>query len=52
MRDSLEKAVERQLIATLNREGFQLEQLTSGLTYPKTIVNAVNAKNKARRMAC
>ncbi len=47
MRDSLEKAVEKQLVATLNREGFQLEQLTSGLTYPKTIVDAVNAKNKA-----
>lgn len=47
MRDSLEKAVEKQLVATLNREGFQLEQLTSGLTYPSTIVEAVNAKNKA-----
>lgn len=47
MRDSLEKAVERQLVATLNREGFQLEQLTSGLKYPQTIVDAVNAKNKA-----
>lgn len=47
MRDSLEKAVEKQLVATLNKEGFQLEQLTSGLKYPKTIVEAVNAKNKA-----
>lgn len=47
MRDSLEKAVERQLVVTLNREGFQLEQLTSGLKYPQTIVDAVNAKNKA-----
>lgn len=47
MRDSLEKAVEAQLINTLNKEGFQLEQLTSGLTYPETIVKAVNAKNKA-----
>lgn len=47
MRDSLEKAVERQLVVILNREGFQLEQLTSGLTYPKTIVDAVNAKTKA-----
>lgn len=47
MRDSLEKAVEKQLVATLNREGFQLEQLTSGLKYPQTIVEAVNAKNKA-----
>lgn len=47
MRDSLEKAVEKQLIAVLTKEGFQLEQLTSGLTYPKSIVNAVNEKNKA-----
>lgn len=47
MRDSLEKAVERQLRTTLNKEGFQLEQLTSGLKYPQTIVDAVNAKNKA-----
>lgn len=47
MRDSLEKAVERQLRNTLNKEGFQLEQLTSGLEYPQTIVDAVNAKNKA-----
>ena len=47
MRDSLEKAVEKQLVATLNKEGFQLEQLTSGLRYPQTIVDAVNAKNRA-----
>lgn len=47
MRDSLEKAVEKQLIKTLENEGFQLEQLTSGLKYPETIVQAVNAKNKA-----
>ena len=47
MRDSLEKAVERQLMATLTKEGFHLEQLTSGLKYPETIVQAVNAKNKA-----
>lgn len=51
MRDSIEKAVERQLIATLSREGFQLEQLTSGLKYPQTIVEAVNQKNKAIQVA-
>lgn len=51
MRDSLEKAVEKQLVATLNKEGFQLEQLTSGLTYPSTIVEAVNAKNKTEQEA-
>jgi len=47
MRDSLEKAVEKQLVKTLSKENFQLEQLTSGLKYPETIVAAVNAKNKA-----
>ncbi len=31
----------------LEKEGFHLEQLTSGLVYPKTIVDAVNSKNKA-----
>jgi len=46
MRDSLEKAVEKQLITTLSKENFQLEQLTSGLKYPQTIVDAVNAKAK------
>lgn len=51
MRDSIEKAVEKQLIATLTKEGFQLEQLTSGLTYPNTIVEAVNLKNKAIQQA-
>ena len=51
MRDSIEKAVENQLVATLNKEGFQLEQLTSGLKYPETIVAAVNAKNKAIQQA-
>lgn len=47
MRDSLEKAVEKQLIAVLDKEGFQLEQLTSGLKYPESIVEAVNAKNRS-----
>lgn len=51
MRDSIEKAVEKQLINTLTHEGFQLEQLTSGLQYPQTIVEAVNAKNKAIQQA-
>ena len=51
MRDSLEKAVEKQLKITLTNEGFQLEQLTSGLTYPQTIVDAVNAKNKTEQEA-
>lgn len=47
MRDSIEIAIETHLYKTLLNENFMLEQLTSGLQYPESIVNAVNAKNKA-----
>lgn len=46
-RDSIERAIESYLSKSLTKENFQLEQLTSGLKYPKTIVDAVDAKNKA-----
>lgn len=46
-RDSIENAIEKYLSKSLAKENFQLEQLTSGLKYPSTIVKAVNAKNKA-----
>lgn len=46
-RDSIESAIERHLSKALAKENFQLEQLTSGLKYPSTIVNSVNEKNKA-----
>lgn len=46
-RDSIESAIERYLAADLLKENFQLEQLTSGLQYPETIVKAVNEKNRA-----
>lgn len=46
-RDSIEKATESYLSESLEKEGFQLEQMTSGLKYPQSIVDAVNAKNKA-----
>ena len=46
-RAEVEAAVELQLKEALQKENFQLEQLTSGLKYPQSIVNAVNAKNKA-----
>ena len=51
MRDSLERAVEQQLVAILDKEGFTLEQLTSGLTYPESIVQAVNEKTKTEQLA-
>lgn len=50
-RDSIENAIERYLTTALLRENFQLEQLTSGLKYPETIVKAVNAKNEAIQRA-
>lgn len=46
-RAAVEKAIETHLSQTLTKENFQLEQLTSGLKYPQSIVDAVNAKNKA-----
>ena len=50
-RDSIESAIERYLTQALVKENFQLEQLTSGLKYPQTIVESVNAKNKAIQQA-
>ena len=46
-RDMVERAIEAQLSKALDKEHFQLEQLTSGLKYPKSIVETVNQKNKA-----
>lgn len=46
-REKFESDVQQTLQNVLEKEGFRLEQLTSGLKYPKTIVDAVNSKNKA-----
>ena len=46
-RDSIEKATERYLSKVLLNEGFELGPVSSGLKYPQSIVDAVNAKNKA-----
>ena len=46
-REKFESDVQNSLAKVLQEEGFKLEQLTSGLRYPTTIVEAVNAKNKA-----
>lgn len=46
-REEFEKAIETRLANELKSENFQLEQMTSGLQYPKTLVNAINAKNAA-----
>lgn len=46
-REKFESDVQKTLSGVLEKEGFRLEQLTSGLQYPQTIVDAVNSKNKA-----
>jgi regulator of protease activity HflC (stomatin/prohibitin superfamily) len=46
-REEFEKAIEEQLNKELLLENFHLEQMTSGLQYPKTLVSAIDAKNSA-----
>ena len=46
-REEFEKAIEERLSTELLAENFQLEQMTSGLQYPQTLVNAIDAKNAA-----
>ena len=46
-REKFETDVQSTLAKVLEAEGFHLDQLTSGLQYPQSIVSAVNAKNTA-----
>lgn len=50
-RESVENAIEKRFISLISKEGFELDQFTSGLAYPKSIVEAVNAKNRAIQLA-
>jgi len=50
-REAVENAIEKRLSASLAKEGFILDQFTSGLSYPESIVEAINAKNKAIQLA-
>ncbi|MBJ6117821.1 hypothetical protein JAO76_06445 [Pontibacter sp. BT310] len=50
-RQSFEDKVQLALGDALRKEGFDLEQMTSGLQYPEVIVQAVNLKNKAVQQA-
>lgn len=47
-REAVEQAIEKRLSKLLDKEGFVLDQFTSGLQYPKTIVEA---KNRAIQLA-
>ncbi len=46
-REEFEKAIEERLTKELAAECFSLEQMTSGLQYPQTLVSAIDAKNAA-----
>lgn len=46
-REEFERAIEERLTKELQAENFQLEQMTSGLQYPQTLVDAIDAKNAA-----
>lgn len=46
-REAFEAQVQNQINVVLEREGFYLEQLTSGLQYPASITRAIDEKNKA-----
>lgn len=50
-REEFEKAIEDRLQAELLAENFQLEQMTSGLQYPASLVDAIDAKNAAVQKA-
>ncbi|MCC9168789.1 SPFH domain-containing protein [Pontibacter harenae] len=50
-RQSFEDKVQIALGESLRKEGFELEQMTSGLQYPDEIVKAVNLKNRAVQQA-
>lgn len=50
-RERFEAGVQQKMIAFLEQEGFVLEQLTSGIQYPETITQAINAKNAAIQKA-
>lgn len=46
-REGFENAIQVNISKTLTKEGFELEQMTSGVAYPKSITDAINLKNKA-----
>ncbi len=50
-RQQFESDVQNTLDSSFSLNGFKLEQMTSGLLYPETIVMAIDAKNQAVQQA-
>jgi len=50
-REKFENSIQTNMGELLKKEGFVLEQMTSGIQYPETITEAINAKNAAVQQA-
>lgn len=50
-RPQFETAVQSMIISQLQKEGFELQQLTSNLNAPKSLKDAIDAKNKTTQEA-
>ncbi|MBD3581327.1 prohibitin family protein [Flavobacterium selenitireducens] len=50
-REKFENSIQTNMGQLLKKEGFILEQMTSGIQYPETITEAINAKNAAVQQA-
>ena len=50
-REKFENSIQTNMGELLKKEGFILEQMTSGIQYPETITEAINAKNAAVQQA-
>jgi len=46
-REKFENAIQTQIGNTFKKEGFTIEQMTSGLQYPPSIIKAIDEKNSA-----
>lgn len=50
-RETFEENIQNKMREFFKDEGFHLEQLTSGITYPKEITDAINLKNRSEQDA-
>lgn len=50
-REKFENSIQLNMGELLKKEGFLLEQMTSGIQYPESITEAINAKNAAVQQA-
>lgn len=44
-------SIKKRLVAVLEKEGFELKEIQSGLSYPGTLLKSIQAKNAANQLA-